>query len=471
MSRFTLCCVAFGMLATVLAGDVSADVPPVIAVQGRLTDDGGTPLPAGAKSFTFRIFDNETNGTKVWPSGAGEDQNITTDAAGAWSASVGAVDALNDLVFTGTDRWLEIEVDGSVLPRLRLVTGPYAFRVSTVDGSSGGQISSVLSVPALEVGDLATSGLQEMYRSGSAVPTLVFNGGAPQGGSIHVRDETGDDIITMAPDGDGTGGYLSISRAPSIEGFYIDGNANGSGEPRVGLTGSARSLVLDMSQEGDNSVSLPPDAIAASEVVDEPGVASNDRHAEAVLTGGIDVLTSRALTAPADGYVLAIATGEVIDFHVNNTNSAAAFGISTSSTDFLAIQNITQIPSSAPTGTYKIALAAQTIIPVSTGATTFYLLGERVGGSIRASDLELSLLFVPTAYGTVDPLAVSTRTAESGTALASSDAYDAPDATPGDIGRELAAMRAEINELRAQLAAPSGVGGASGTPLTAADSR
>ncbi|HWO57897.1 MAG TPA: tail fiber domain-containing protein [bacterium] len=53
---------------------------------------------------------------------------------------------LTDPVFADTSRWLEITVDGTTLPRVRFVTGPYAHRVSTVDGASGGTITSKVSI-------------------------------------------------------------------------------------------------------------------------------------------------------------------------------------------------------------------------------------------------------------------------------------------------------------------------------------
>lgn len=121
-------------------------VPTSITAQGRLTDNAGVPAEAGAKNFTFRIFDDSAAGVKVWPASAGELQSITTTTEGLWIALIGALEPLSDSVFSGAVRWLEIEVDGTLLPRVRLVTGPYAFRVATVDGASGGTITSKVSI-------------------------------------------------------------------------------------------------------------------------------------------------------------------------------------------------------------------------------------------------------------------------------------------------------------------------------------
>ena len=134
-------------LACLFASLAIAAVPTSITVQGKLTDASGVPLSGGIKQFTFKIFNAASGGAEIWPNGAGELQFIVSDANGLWSANAGSSVPLNDLVFSDTIRWLEITVTDGImapvtLPRIRLVTGPYAFRVATVDGASGGSISS-----------------------------------------------------------------------------------------------------------------------------------------------------------------------------------------------------------------------------------------------------------------------------------------------------------------------------------------
>ena len=138
-----------------------AGVPSQITVQGKVTDAAGVPLPSGAKTFVFRIYDAPTLGTRVWPNApSGEVQSITSSAEGLWAGLLGANNHLSHAVFADTVRWLEINVDGTTLPRVRLVTGPYAYRVATVDGATGGSISGNINL------DSSTSSTGNILKGG-----------------------------------------------------------------------------------------------------------------------------------------------------------------------------------------------------------------------------------------------------------------------------------------------------------------
>ncbi|HWO56919.1 MAG TPA: tail fiber domain-containing protein [bacterium] len=133
------------VVAVLLAAAAYAAVPASMSVQGKLTDALGEPI-VGSQNFTFKIFDAAVGGSEIWPGGPGETQSLNTDANGLWIGLVGAVIPLNHTVFQDTVRWLEITVNGTTLPRTRLVTGAYAHRVGTVDGASGGWITSKVTI-------------------------------------------------------------------------------------------------------------------------------------------------------------------------------------------------------------------------------------------------------------------------------------------------------------------------------------
>jgi hypothetical protein len=102
----------------------------------------------------FAIYDDSSGGNSRWA----EAHPSVTVSAGLFNVVLGAGTppvSIEDTVFSGANRWLEIVVAGDTIgPRARLISAPYAYRVSTVDGSYGGVISGDVSVQS----DLFVSG-------------------------------------------------------------------------------------------------------------------------------------------------------------------------------------------------------------------------------------------------------------------------------------------------------------------------
>ena len=122
----------------VMAAAVAAEVPSVISYQGRLTTPTGASVPDGNYTIAFTIYDAAGGGTSKWT----ETQSVTT-SGGLFSVQLGSVTPVSDTVFSGTTRYLGITVgtDSELMPRVALVAVPYAQRVSTVDGATGGTLS------------------------------------------------------------------------------------------------------------------------------------------------------------------------------------------------------------------------------------------------------------------------------------------------------------------------------------------
>jgi hypothetical protein len=131
------------MMAAIVAAaisPISATVPTQINYQGYLTDGAGVAVVDNTYSIEFRIYDGV--GTELWM----ESHSVTT-SGGQFSVLLGSNgNPITDAVFSADDRFLGIKVgaDPELTPRSRLVTAPYAFRVGTVDGASGGTISSLV---------------------------------------------------------------------------------------------------------------------------------------------------------------------------------------------------------------------------------------------------------------------------------------------------------------------------------------
>jgi len=151
LSRFS-----FAVFITALVAIWSTGLPgtpPLVNYQGVLLDIGGSPIPNASKSVTFTIWKHITSTSSsdiAWS----EVQTITTDGQGQFSVYLGEVNPILDNVFDGTDRWLGIKVDTDpeISPRTRLATTPFSFRISTIDGSTGGAVTGDVYVDNGKIG-------------------------------------------------------------------------------------------------------------------------------------------------------------------------------------------------------------------------------------------------------------------------------------------------------------------------------
>ncbi|MEE8526904.1 MAG: collagen-like protein [Thermoanaerobaculia bacterium] len=114
LSRLALGSVSVLALAGMLSG---APLGTAFTYQGVLKD-GGTPA-GGNFDFVFRLYDDAAAGMQVGPSLTSNNVAVT--------GGLFKVELDFGAVFDGTDLWLEIVVEGSVLgPRQHLTAAPYA---------------------------------------------------------------------------------------------------------------------------------------------------------------------------------------------------------------------------------------------------------------------------------------------------------------------------------------------------------
>ncbi len=133
----------FVLGAMVLAASVvMADVPQMINYQGRLTDDTGAAFNDNA-TMIFSIYDDSTAGSQLWQ----EVQAVVEVTDGLFHVILGSIEPIVDSVFLGPDQWLDIVVNGNhIEPRARLVSMAYAYRVSSIDGASGGIVGGDIEI-------------------------------------------------------------------------------------------------------------------------------------------------------------------------------------------------------------------------------------------------------------------------------------------------------------------------------------
>lgn len=247
---------------------------------------------------------------------------------------------------------------------------------------------------------------------------------------------------------------------------YI-GSYAGSEEPHLYISGSSRAALFKMSSSDDSSVELPVNSIADHEILDEPGAASAIEGLMWVeLNGSIQSVISRSITVPTSGYIQAIATAQVWISHIQGIASEANFGVSNATGGFPVNQDVMlRLADGIPSGTYDFPVTVHGLFEVASGGTfTYHLLGHEASGNIDVYDMQLTLLFIPTAYGTVSPTlamdasvfddAASKRSPLTSAEIAS-ERSESETLNRDRIERELARMREEIRALKQAVARES----------------
>lgn len=411
--------------------------------QGELTDNG---LPAdGNYDFIFRLYDAASGGSIVGVPISRT--NIPVDGGYVETAvGFGGI----GLIFAGERRWLEIDVrpagSGSytTLGRVEITATPYAsyainaesaefaaFSGTTLDEAyeNGGTIDADTGPVSIINTDTSPGSVfadLELGGSGSRQGRLTINnfagvrtiesGSFNPGGYVQGYGATGDTVWQIASDTSNFGGGSAVvyrrtgagsGGGGTSLGIQLEGNWAGSERSRLIMYGESANIQLAMDQSGDSSVAFPTDAINATEMRNEPGVASVASGGSVTLTpvgSTIDNIASATVDCPTSGFVLAIATLEAGVSHVQGIESSINFGVSDASQSISSSQDIElRIEGNSPSGAYDHPVTVHGVFPVNAGTRTFYLVGDQnsTGHTVTALDPTLSLIFVPTSYGTV----------------------------------------------------------------------
>jgi len=312
---------------------------------------------------------------------------------------------------------------------------------------------------AIQVGGPYTwHGDLEVYGSGMT-SAVVEIGDVAYGGTEKVRDEAGNTAVLISADDSGTGGLVHVAKDATYnvdEGIDLNGNWGNLGEPALRVLGTDRSAFFSMYASGNSSVQLPSDAIADTEILDEPGVAHNESSASFAIEGpGYDIITSRSITVPASGYVLAIGTCGLKLSHGGSVNSSVILGMSTSATSLPGAQAMVHdIPSALPAGSYQYVLSSHGLFSVTAGMHTFYYLVDEGYGDWWVDDSVITLAYFPTAYGTVAVADGDGTEVEVGAPLTPADIAaeqaEAREFSLARLERELAEVKAQLDAMKAE---------------------
>ena len=168
--------IILGALFTLGSLTAYCQVPDSINYSGILTS-GGSPVPDGPYSVTFKIYDVATGpNPALWT----ETKSVTT-SGGLFTTSLGSVTPLPHTVFSGPNRFLGIAVDPDpeMTPRTAIVAVAYAYRIATVDGATGGSISGNLNLdPSTSIsGNITKGGMPFLHNFGAENTFVGLNAG------------------------------------------------------------------------------------------------------------------------------------------------------------------------------------------------------------------------------------------------------------------------------------------------------
>ena len=461
--------------------------------QGELMDDGG---PAnGLYDFIFSVRDAEFGGAAV-PDGTVEVQDVlVTDGRFECFVDFGVTGVVFD---TSDTRWLQIGVapDGGgsftgLSPRQRLAPTPhagYAIRAGSTDMS-----------------------LDDAYHNGNtiyadndpvvirdpdnlAVKLHLGSDGIPDEGAgvLTLFNEAGDDVFILGADlfedtphimmrsgvtgnvfaqlrsntsASGGGGSFVLARNEDIDvGISLLGNTGSSEAASIFVIGPDRTISLNTSEEGNDSVVLPSDAISAAEILDEVGAAEIETNANFILTpvaSTLDTINTASITCPTDGYALVLATAQLNIDHIGGTDSSVRLGISD---DPILIPSNSDIDifieDTIPTASLHYPVTVHQLFPVSAGVNTFYFYGDQneINSIATVTDRQLTAVFIPTSYAAV-PITTYDPTPDHQLPITPSVTPDAV-ASQRDAAlretlerqqRELDEMRAVLKEMQQQM--------------------
>jgi hypothetical protein len=187
---------ALVILALIASNAHATEVPGTLSFTARLVDDQSAAALTGSHDVIFSLFDADSAGHSVWT----ETHAVTADDDGMVFVELGDTTTLDGHVFDGSDRWLEISVDGNVMaPRIAIDSVPYAVRSTAASNADA-------------VGGKTADQLQ---------PKITGSCNTGQ----HVQNIGADGAIQCASDSSATGDITSVVAGTGLAGGAAAGDA------------------------------------------------------------------------------------------------------------------------------------------------------------------------------------------------------------------------------------------------------
>jgi len=408
-------CLFITLLATPAQAQPLTDA---FTYQGQLVRDS---QPAnGTYEFAFYLYTDQAGGTVV-PHGSAFVPDIDV-VDGRFTAFID-FETTNTIFNTTDTLWLEIRVRqaGDVIfetltPRQRIAPAPTASHALNATKAQGAD---------------------QFFQ--------LFN-------------DSGTSILQLAQDADtGGGALLSIPTSQvGSSGILVDANRDGTNSPSIEILGEQSFFSIRTDLTGDASTQLTPNAINATEILDEPGVAETELLFFGQLSpASIDTIGTAVIDAPAPGYILAIATTQVSFHHTNGTPTAGIFGLAVDSPYFPSnTDKQLWLSPNLPSGACNFPITVHALFPVSQGTHSVNFLGaiSVAGNNIQVADTQITGVYIPTSYGSVSRNAPdASHPINSTQADPTPTRLDAIEAENAALRTQAQRQQRELDELKAML--------------------
>jgi len=253
--------------------------PQLINYQAAVSNSAGNPLDTTV-TVIFSIYDGPSSLIPLWS----ETHNSLVISEGRLSVLLGTITPISDQLFSDTGRYIGIKIggDNEMTPRSRLLSVPYALRLETIDGASGGNVSGALRIspdPAKVEGDAlivananGTTILSVKASSQGVALVSLFDPVDSKDGAIAVPIER----VVIQPEGIK---FFDTTGTDTTATFSTDGDAYISGPVGIGtaspaaalhVSGTTRTTYLEGDQSNDlninNSVSINSSVTGATGV-------------------------------------------------------------------------------------------------------------------------------------------------------------------------------------------------------------
>jgi len=285
-------------LLILVVSTVRAEIPQMINYQGRLTNSAGDPVADDSYLIKFKIYGSESGNDSLWYSGFRTVQVVD----GLFNYQLGSFYPIpDDLFSTDSNRYLGITVgaDAEISPRVKIVSSAYSFHALRADTAlyaleSGGDFVK-------KTGDTVAGHLYFDAGSSGAEAELLLYGGVSilnlyqEGVKAISMESEFSTVVLRGPDED-----YAVQLSGGEDEDYDGGSIklyNAHGNSQMEFNGGL---------SGDASVDLPNNAINQDEILNEPGIVSENNYLYITLASNSTMqdLELVTITIPDDGYIV-----------------------------------------------------------------------------------------------------------------------------------------------------------------------